>query len=287
MQEEKSQEEQVKKPAIIERTLAEQGPALPLGTMSQGIEPIRTLEFRSWTMKEEKVVGKLLEERGNLSMADYVSIVLSHMCLQLGQHKFDKNVSQEERIVKINQMGMGDVYYAYIWLRTQALGTELDMAVRCSTCKTQFDFTADLNTLKVQHAESFDDACFEYELKVPFEIRGQLATQVRVTPAPWNSVVTLAGDSNMDQGKLKAGLLSSAIQGINGNEDKIMLMEDEIDDMAKRDFEALTSQYMQRAIGPVMMLEGNCPEERCGAAFAQMLNWRYDYFFGDSSRAPQ
>jgi len=267
--------------------LKEQGPRLPLGLVTTDGSYAKDIAVRRWRMAEERELGDLRDKNRDANVAQFVGMVLATMCTQVGQHKFE-GMKPEERRIHISQMFMGDVFYAYVWLRMQALGNELHLNLRCPNCGFKFPFTADLETVEVDVCEKLGDSLWEYKLREPFSIRGKEVTDLLMGPARWTSLENMQGVGGLNTGAAKASVILGSIHGIANWKDKegkpqqVALAESELDEMGKRDIEAITNRVDEHAIGPNMSVEGNC--QRCRYQYKLAIDWGYDNFFGDSSR---
>ena len=216
-------------------------------------------------------------------MAQYVGMVLGTMCTRLGSHDFESaELKMEQKRLAIGQMFVGDVFYAYVWLRIQALGAELVLNLTCPQCNKKIEnFVADLDSVEVEVADTLDDACWDYELKNPLTIRGETVSHLVLGPARWNAIELVKGGG---RGVAKPLIIKAAIQSLGTKEDnkRIALTETELDELTKRDIEAMVSQIDNRSIGPSMAIEGTC--KACARDFRLPIDWGYDSFFGDSSQ---
>lgn len=265
------------------KTLAQQGAVLPLGTPTpDGIALARDISCRPWRMKEEVELGALRDKNREANLAQYVSMVLATMCTRLGGHDLEK-MKYEERLVVISQMFMADVFYAYIWLRTQTLGNEMALKIACPACKKKSDLTADLGTVEVKAVEKHADAEWDYTLSTPFTIRGIELKSLRLGPARWNAVESIPSNVPLNSGRAKAEVIRCSIVGYNDVR-PVVLGDNELDELGKRDIETLAKRIDEHAVGPMMVLEEACPNPKCGEPMRFPLDWNYDSFFGSSSR---
>lgn len=283
------QKEQDKsKPKIKTVTIKEQGAKLPLGLVDASGNYMKDLVTRPWRFKEEKLLSKLREENSDLNIAEYIGIVISNMCKKLSIHDFPEIAADAgqvaERRVQLGQMCMGDIWYAYVWLRIKSIGKEFAVGLSCPFCGAKFTYQADLETTEVHIAESIEDAQWIYTLNDPFMIRGKEAKELLIGPMRWTTLEML-GDSISDytQGAAKAGAIIGSVVGIVGHNEVISLTEDELDEMTKLDLENLSGQIDEKSLGPSMMIEGQCEKRRCKKKFRIPIDWRYDNFFGASS----
>jgi len=282
--EEKSKEKSEDKLLVTETTLVERGANLPLGILNDEGAWATDIAVRPWRMKEEKALGKLRDENRNINFAQYVSMVLAVMCSRLGPHDFNSIEDMAKRRVHIGQMWLGDVFYAYCWLRYRSLGSELALDITCpfSSCGNQFAYYADLRTLEVSTAKKLEDTYWEYTLRDPFEIRGKEATGFVFGPMRWSSLESMGSVvTEFNQGAQKAEAIRFSIHKLKGSSENIALADGELDDMSKYDIEAITAKIDTNSIGPNMAIEDNCP--KCRRKFRMTIDWTYENFFGISS----
>jgi hypothetical protein len=279
-------DETPKKTEIKRVALKEQGARLPLGIINTDGTYTKDIAVRRWRMAEERELGELRDKNRDANVAQFVGMVLATMCTQLGRHKFEE-LKQEERRIHISQMFMGDVFYAYVWLRLQTLGSELHLNLRCPNCGFRFPLVADLETIEVDGCDTLEECMWEYKLKESFEIRGKEVTDLLMGPARWTSLESMQGVGGLNTGAAKASVILGSIHGIANWKDKdgkpmqVALAESELDEMGKRDIEAITNRVDEHAVGPNMSVEGSC--QRCRYQYKLAIDWGYDSFFGDSS----
>jgi len=189
-----------------------------------------------------------------------------------------------ERRVVISMMTMPDVLYAYAWLRRESVGSEVKFDPRCPGCGHDFVFVADLDSMEVKVVSELKLALWEYELKVPITIRNKEVKKLTFGPARWNAVEALGntGISELDVGATKSGIILGSIHSVDGI-GEMPLAEHELNDMVKYDIERLSFLVDEKAIGPDLSLEGECPRQRCGRKFKMPIPWTTDDFFAVSS----
>ena len=275
-----------KSPKFITKTVGELGAMLPLGPVGQDGTHQRLIDVRRWRMKEEKVLGRRREQDDKQNMGKYVSIVLATMCTKLAGHDWNefKESDTADRELSVSQMWMGDVFYAYVWLRIKSMGNELPLDLT-SPFKPQLDsfpFTGDLNTVEVKIPNSLDDCMWTYALKEPFEIRGHMVKKLVMGPARWFNVEQMGDTSS---GAAKSTVIHASIHFIpEVQEGQIALAEEEIEEMGKLDIETIADEINTNGFGPQMQIEAQCPYTK--RTFKQPIDWRYDSFFGISSPSP-
>lgn len=265
-------------------TVKDMGPVLPLGYQDSQGNLHKDFSVRPWRMKEERELGALRDNNKDATLFQYVGMVLATMLSRLGPHDFSQEgLDFNQKRLLVGQLTTGDVFYAYIWLRIQALGPELGVKFKCPACTTAVEnFVADLNSVEVKAAEDMEQASWEYELLTPFQARGKEVKVMMVGPPRWNSLEMLQGSSGM--GGAKPAVIRASIMGFGTRQEAepIVITDRELDEMSKRDIETLIRQINDRTVGPNMTVEGKCPH--CGHEFTMPIDWSYDNFFGDSSR---
>lgn len=273
MTEQKTAEEKVQGP----ETIGKRGPRLPLGIQLRG-ETFQDIAVRRWRMKEERQLGELRDEHKDANLAVYVSIVLATMCTRLGPHDFDK-MSLVERRLAISQMYLGDVMYAYVWLRIKSLGSDFHIKFKPPMAKEALDITADLNTVEVAGAESIEAAVWEYELADPIELRGHTVSKFKLGPVRWatmENVDQLGQSENL--AVVKEAMLQASIFGTDQHE-ALHLTDSDLDELSKLDIERLTTAIDENSIGPIMKIDG----EYRRRPYSARIDWGYDSFFAVSS----
>lgn len=269
-------------PGLQMTTLAELGPVLPLGIPDAANTLQRDFDFRRWTGKAMRDLGKLRDDTREINMADHVGLVFSVLAEKMGAHDFQKLKRNEQKAV-VSSMFMGDVFYAYCYARVQAMGPELIVDFTCPMCRENFKYKADLNDMNVITARSIEDTYWIYTLEDPVQIRGRDVTELSMGPARWYSVINaqIQGQYDLEGGKL--AVAAGAIRGPVGRE-QYPLAQREIDELSGRDIEGIIAQLDSHYIGPDLRIETQCPNERCKTNIAQMIDWSYNRFFAASSR---
>jgi hypothetical protein len=262
-------------------TLADLGSSLPVGLGSGG-NLIKSLSTRVWTTRQEKVLAKF--KKPNMNIAQHVAIVLGTMCSEFGNHSWEmpeKPSDLVERRLAIAQAAMGDVLYAYCYMRREAMGNIIKMNVTCPSCAHKFVFPADLDTLEVVSISHTDALHWTYKMQVPVNIRNKKVSALRMGPTMWQSMEMAAGGVINDAAS-KIAVLRGAIIGFDDDPTAIQMTEADLDDFHKRDLEGAVAALNDAFVGPKMALDGDC--EKCERPFAHPIDWRYDSFFSSSSR---
>lgn len=271
-QEQKSEE---RKSTRAETTLAECGPRLPCGLRKDGAL-LRDFECRPMKTADERILAKL--KKDNMTMGAYVSMILGHQMTTFAGMDFTK-MKPAERVVHLGRCYMGDIFYAYVWLRRETMGDDLRMDVTCRCSPSlPFEWVGKLSTIEVATVEDEKDLVWTYELRRPIEARNKKVKKLSVTQPRWNAVTSTPPGS----GELaRLALIRGGVCGFNDEPAEIDFQDSEIDELSKIDLELLTKGFEPNWLGPSMSIEGQCP--RCDQEFKRAINWEHSSFFGASS----
>lgn len=262
----------------IIRTLAEQGPSLPLGF--PGVDGPRDMVVRPWRTKEEREIAKL--KKPKMGMGEHVSLVLTHMFSRVGPHVWDDDVKIPTRKVQLGSMYLADVLYMYLWLRIQAMGKTLKMDLTCPFCNHKFRFAGDLETVEVRGASRAEVLRRKYDLIHPIELRKKKVTSVAFTGPLWHHAANIPEGAEEGLGKII--VVQSSIVGLNDEPEAVALGDHEVDELSKLDLEAIATLINEDFFGPKMVIETECAKESCGKTLTAPIDWRYDRFFTTSSQ---
>lgn len=269
--------QEARKSTLFTRSLAEQGPNLPIGLIGPDGKLHKTISTLPWRTKEEREIAKNVKP--NMAMGAHVSIVLALLTSQFGFREWGDKEKLGEKTTFIGTAFMADVLYAYVWLRREALGDEIVLNLTCTSCEKPFKFHGDLGSVEVRGVEEVADLDWFYDLRNPVKLRGTTVKRFRCNQPRWASVAR-AQVHSQSEGKILAA--RGCIAGINDDAATIVLADNEIDELSKFDLEALTGQLNKDFIGPKMAVEGEC--ENCGNEFLVPIDWEYNRFFSTSSR---
>lgn len=251
---------------------------LPLGIKNADGTLDSSIEIKDWDMQQEIELGeKLSKIMQSGSVVDYVTAILSQLCSRIGPHDFEK-LSTVEKAVIIGQMYLPDVFYAFMKLRIETMGNTLEMEIKCPSCKRTKSFLADLNTLDVRCVDTFEEACFEYEMKTPINIRDNEVSKLVLGPSHWSVMKNISGNENPNA--MKCEMILGSIKKINENENVVLVLN-ELYPMKKPDIEGVVSIIDDESIGPDLSIQDTCS---CGNKINQSIDWTDKNFFGVSSR---
>jgi len=265
-------------------TLAELGAKLPVGIAgASGL--VKGFSVRPWKTKDDREIAK--RKKPDMNIVQHISLIVGTMCSQLGPHPLAE-MKSEERSIVMSQMYMGDVFYVYCYLRRQALGRSLGLEFTCGHCGEKIPYVANLDTLEVRTVEREEDLLWSYDLQDPIEIRSTKVKRLQMSSLRWTTLEQTAAVNQGADYVAKMAALKGSIVGINDSDKPILLAEEELDDMSKFDFEAVTEQINDHHVGPDMSVEDECKPGQCprggGRKFKVGINWTYDSFFAVSSR---
>lgn len=257
-----------------EFTLAEYGPRLPCGLKKDG-GLVRDFECRPMKTSDERILAKL--KKDNMTMGAYVSMILGHQFSTIAGMDLTK-MKPAERAVQLGRLYMGDIFYAYVWLRRETMGTDLAIQISCTCTKEPFKWVGNLDTLTVATVTDEKDLEWTYEFRRPIEIRKKVVKKLRLTQPLWN-VVAQTTSGSVDLARLN--LVRGAVIGFNDDPERVDFQDSELDEIGKADLELLSKGFEPHWLGPNMSIEGQCPN--CEREFKKPIEWDYGNFFGASS----
>jgi len=259
--------------------LTELGNTLPIGVGNQ-----RSIAFRPWRLKEEKKLAELKKKNKNATLTKYVNFVLTTMCTELAGENFS-NMQDKDKERLISSLYIGDVLYAYVLLRREAIGSVVTTKLICEACSHEYNYAADLDTLEVTIPEkTIEDTFWKYTLRHPMKVRNDTINGFTLGPVKW-SVLETAAVGKKNEGEIKAKTIRGSIKNAileDGSEKDIVLTDEDLDELSKLDFEYLVKNLDDHHIGPDMSVDCLCPS--CGHEYKLSINWANENFFGASSQ---
>lgn len=265
-------------------TIASRGNRLPVG-IPNGDELSKDFEIRPWRTKEEREIARF--KKPGAQQGTFVANVIGLMCPVVGGLDFE-SMKEAERTLHVSRMFIADVLYIWVCLRMESMGEKIKMEIGCPNCSKKLPYTGDLSSTEV--AVVPDGALesglrWKYKLHKPVKIRGKEVESFTLAPPRW-SIMNVQGARNDATAKIAA--IRGAVCGINDEPAVLMLSDTEVDELSKRDLEAISTAVDDRFLGPNMALEGVCPPSICpiggDQTFRAPINWSYDSFFGSSSQ---
>jgi hypothetical protein len=274
------------KPTTSKTTLGQLGPTFPVPVLGADGKPLKdqSFSFLPWDLEMEEKLGDIQQKADGVGsfVANLLDSILDTFCGQDFQ-KMDK----DRRIISINQLEFPNVMYAYIYLRTEELGFDLNLNITCPSCKKLIeDYVADLSTLDVFIKTAEHDRKIKYDLVHPIPVVGSDKTvyAVMLDVSKWDAMSRATREIAENPGKMKRLLMKSSICGLHDDKGLISAFVDVetlIGKMKKVDIERLLAAAMKNNGGPHMAIGGKCP--MCKSDFAKVLDWGYETFFDSSS----
>ena len=267
-------------------TLKELDQDLPILPLLKGeknkFEKERSFSFLEWDMKLEEEFAKLQEE--NISQGQLVNKILCRLLDQYCGRDFQK-LSDNEKMLIINQEYFANVIYMYTYLRVEELGHELILNVACPYCKKEVNkYECDLRTMDVDCKDKENKRVHEYNLKKPILYKGKVITGFKYDLAKWDFIEGIKADKNLSNTLFKKRMFYSSIVGFLDSKGLIETFIDKkevIDKMKKYDIEKFLIVISENNGGPSMVTQVDCPH--CSNTFQKIIDWSYQNFFGISS----
>ena len=266
-------------------TLAELGSQLPVGIRTAPGSLDKTLVVRPWKTKDEREIARL--KKPDTSIAKYVALIIGTMCERIGPHDLAQMKPAERELI-ISQMYLGDVFYAYCYLRRMVMGSKLKVEFDCAHCKERIPYVANLDTLEVNTVEREEQLGWSVDLQDPIKIRSKEIRRFRLSAIRWSTLENTAMVNAGSDAVAKIAAVRGSIVGLNDDPEPVMISDLEMDELSKFDLENLAHEVNINNVGPVMAIEDECTPEFCprggGRKFTVAIDWSYDSFFGISSR---
>ena len=264
---------------LTETTIGEYGMKLPVGGISGSGTLIKTFQAKAMKTREEREIARLKTSRETVMR--YTTSILAVLLEEMGGVDLKDLKDIDQRKVQIGRFTMADVMYVWTWLRIKNIGPEFPVKFNCGNphCGKEIRMNADLNSTKVTVAEDPADLIWSYDLEQPAQIRGSEVTRLILGAPHWYG---LANTNESNLSAVKIALLRASVTALNEPANSVQLIEADLDDITKRDFEKVVSLMNEKSVGPNMSLEGECPH--CGTPFVHSIDWNYQDFFGASSQ---
>lgn len=253
---------------------------LAFGVKDAGGKLHKNVSFKKWNMRMEKEIGKKIDAYGDeLTESLRVNIILSNIIDTVGPYDFSEMKDVEKSLV-ISRIYMGDVLTIWFALRLHAMGNILKMSLKCPHCKNDFSFSADLGTVEIQTTDDIEKLFIDYKLEDSMEIRKKEVSEIQFGPHLWSAMENFNGN-NINLGDVKDAVIKQSIVKMNGFDQMIVLTDDEMDGMSKKDFEKILEFINEIKLGPIMTVEASCT--KCEKKFTTAIDWKTDNFFAGSS----
>lgn len=256
-------------PGVFETTFGERGNLLPSGD-----QPSRSFAFMPWRTRDEKIVCGVRDKDRAITPAGFAGVVMAHFLTDFAGHNF-AGLTMPERRLQIARSYAGDIFSVWFQLRREAMGEDLDIQLACGSCRYEFTLGVDLSTVTVKCAEDGADLRRKVPLRDGFDWKGETATAVTLEPLRWGFYESI--NASLNTGEIKARAAARAIVEVNGKPLAAPLPESALDDLSKRDFEAITATLDSENLGPDLAVQEYCP--KCGSKVLRQIPWMYDSFF--------
>lgn len=262
-------------------SLGELGCVLPIGARTPG-GFAKSFTLKPFRFKEEKDLAVLKEQAGNVTGGRFASLVLGTMLEEVGGTNIQGMKKMEERVAFLAAMYMPDVLYMYVYLRYEAMGEDIRLNVTCPHCRQPepFSFVGDLRTTEVRTVTEPGALVNEFTLAKGLPYRGATRQKVKTTCPLWSS---FESRSIRNMAAIQSSVMQSAICGLDGipEEQWTPLPDNVLEELPKRDYEALQRHIVSNTPGPIMKADVSCRD--CQRRLIVPLDWGYDHFFGASS----
>lgn len=260
--------------------LKEYGTKLALGIPDKAGHYHKDLAFRRWNLKMNEELKRKQRQKGKgaLTFFQYVAVVLSEMCTRIGPHDFTQ-LEEKERLAIIYSMYYGDVMQAYVLLRYETMGEDINVNLVCPRCNGKTSFVGDLGTLPIRSADKTEDVEWEYKVRDQFEVRSENTESFLFSPIRWSSF-KLLNPEKLE--KMESSIVLGSIKAVNNKE--VALVDGELDEMGKRDFETILNLINDNSLGPDMSIDAVCDKAICNNEWKVPIDWTYDNFFSVTSR---
>jgi len=263
-------------------TIKEWGKKLPIG-MVEGETLTKDFDLKPLDWGVERDINRTWDEKGGRGrgtrMTDYLGAILAHTITMLAGEDFQKQ-PVAKRLLILNEMFLGDVFFLYAWLRIQSLGAKFEARnLQCPSCKKHFDQWMDLDTLEINTKSEVKKLERKVTLRDGFQLMGEFRKELVLRPALFKAL----GTTSPNQTEVFGSLLRSSVHSIPGCEYQTTITENEILRLSKYDMALLEDAIDALTGGPRWDLECTCP--KCGNGFVYLVDWTYQNFFKHSSRS--
>jgi hypothetical protein len=263
-------------------TLAEWKSRLPIGSVN-GDKLDQTLSLLPYKGKQERELAKL--RRGFTTGGAYANAVLKLLVSRFGEHDFSE-LSDKEKELVLHDAHLADVLYAYLYVRREAVGNEMDFFYDCPKCKAkQVRTVADLDTLGVNVVEKLDVLDWELRLRDGIPIFGEVRKVFRMGATKWGPYVKETATRKADDVLRSVLLLQATLTEVPGLEAPPVITDSDADETSYYDLQLIETQIGLHTPGAEFALETECP--RCGVTILHPVEWNSANFFSIASPSLQ
>lgn len=279
-------QKKVKAPVAESKTLKELGAMLPLGVPDESGKLVKPFDLLSWTGKMEREVGKV--KRKNPTLGGLVPNLLKLFCTQYGGQTLAGIKGDGAKSLLFNQSTIGDILYAYFYLRREEIGKIVYLVVKCPYCGHMMRrYPADLDTLNVlcyPEGTLAADLVDRYVLERPITIGETECKTLVINPVKWTMMTEVTPEESGDGEAFKLRLIQSAVVNVEElGAGAFFLQDSHVDLIHRRDIDQLAVKIHDLNAGPEITIDGKCQRGTCGGDFVQTIDWTYDSFFSVSS----
>lgn len=274
-----------KLPEHVERTtLGKMKNNVPLGFfgIADSTSKQTSFDFKDWSFKEERDIAKLKKEMMDKGQGPmFITKLLMYMCENMLGIPINQIQIEQQKLGFAGQIFFSDILYMYFYLRTKALGNELELEVDCPSCQSNFIFRTDLENLtvrKLKNDRTLNDLCQKIELKDGFYLNGSHHKSLFIAPTRWTSIMNSKDSQIQDEAVRKELFIKTSVTGINESFEKGFVWTDDIlNQLKKIDFEKLYKKIVENNLGPDMLVSTKC--ESCQTKLFKIVDWSYENFF--------
>lgn len=264
---------------LKDTTLGLYGYSLPIG-VQLGTPPSlqKDFAFRPFRLIEERLIEEdLKKKKGGAHPAQAVLTTLKIMLTRFAGIDFN-TASEKEKMSVLSSAYMTDILFAYLTLRVEALGEELEAPCKCPSCSTEWRWSADLRDLDVKVSDSLPT--YEVELRSPIQLGEKEIRRVRLHPPSWSALVSMKTGSDSS---LKRGILLSSMREVflDGVWVQRPLPPQSLDLISKRDSENLIKVIDSEFPSIDLSIETECPN--CSQKGVETIQWSHSFIFSSSS----
>lgn len=278
-------------PAPADRTpgsrvvkLADLGPVCPVGVPA-GDRLLKAFALRPYDFDREVEIGGLREREPDMGVERWLpralDVLLTDWPVANGTWA---RLRPEERVLYLEAAPLGDLLYAYLYLRVQEVGRYLNFedfrAIPCG--HLQRGVAGDLLDLDVRVYDKPADLVRRVDLGEGFPCRGRTVRWARVRPVRWSAMMSGATPGGkLNVGLVKRASILDAVVQFEGFEEGTPFVDGDLAQMRKGTIEVLTEQVDLGTGGPELFVTGKCAT--CSRDYRRRIPWEDVRFFSTRS----
>jgi hypothetical protein len=276
-------------------TVKELGNNLPIGSVEDGklVKSFALRPYKSWI---DRVMN--LWREGNpgahqgFEVGKLISLVVEDFCVHPRGLTADKDTTAEQDLA-VQKWFFGDVMYLYIRTRIAAVGSKLIQPFRCPVCHHVGTVQYDLNNMEVTVIDDPKELANKIALKDGIKLlTGRTCMGFTMQPVPFSTLLQ-PGTGSASANAFGYSHVREAIAGVDCEDGPYTLLDDELDEMTKRDVLLLDRSAGTISAGPSLQTEVLCPNmipdkggdgeaAPCNFKIENALDWSYGSFFDSS-----